>query len=181
MKHMAMWLAVAAVLATGGCSKGPAGPPPKLDYVNPVAHFAMNLPKGWVVEEIAAQNAVLAKAPNNAEGASLANIGVVFPPTPLGATLDFESVIAGAKEAAQEFPQYKLISEERVTLADGAKAWAITFQAKPNPGGPVIQQRQVFTVINNRCYTLGATALPDNFAAMEPSFDICFKSFRASW
>jgi hypothetical protein len=172
-----------AAMAAAGCSKEqPASKEPSLDYINRRAHFAMNLPKGWAANEAeTGKVAVIIRAPNNTAGESLANVAVVVTDPPAGGKFDFDTVVAGAKKMVQALAGYKAISEKTVTLSDGNKAWVQTFQSKPNPGGPTIVQRQMILVANNRTYTVGATTTPENFAAVERNFDVCFNSFKVTW
>jgi hypothetical protein len=47
--------------------------------------------------------------------------------------------------------------------------------------GRPVEQRQLYVVAAERAYIVTATATPETFAAEEPDFDICFRSFRAGW
>ncbi len=175
----AVWLGVAvAALAVGGCTSKPTTAAPTFQYVNERGQFSMTLPQGWIANEGEGKVAAILRSPPDAHGSSIATIAVMMEDAPAGNPFTLDGVAATARKSVQGLPGCQNISEETLTLADGTKAWIVMFQFRPNPTGPVIQQRQMHVVTANRSYTLGATATPENFPAARTSFDICLNSFR---
>jgi hypothetical protein len=72
-----------------------------------------------------------------------------------------------------------LIAEGATTTADGRAAWTVTFVQEAT--GQPLQEKQLYVLGGQKTYLVTATALPETFAAEEPNFDVCFRSFRSGW
>jgi hypothetical protein len=159
-----------------GCSVGLPPEVAQLGYVNRQERFAMDVPAGWTVRESGGTAAVIVTAPAAADGIR-ANVTVTVTPADYGQPL--ETCVTGAKQGLAKLNQFKLVSEGSRTLADGSEAYAVTFQQTFDKT-PLVQ-RQLYTQANGMLYTVTATASPQDFAAEEAHFDICFNSFRGGW
>jgi len=169
--------AVLCALFVGGCGSGLPEDVAKLAYVNRAERFAMDAPAGWTVRESGGAAAVLVMAPA-ADGQVRPNVNVVVRKgaAPL---LSLHQEVTAARESLKQMPGFRLIAEGPTTTADGRAAWTATF-VQEALGRPV-EQRQLIVMGGQKTYLVTATASPETFAAEEPNFDVCFRSFRAAW
>jgi len=168
--------ALLAAFAFAGCAAGLPEDVAGLGYVNRDNRFAMDVPPGWAVRESGGPAAVIVRKPAP-DGEAATNLDVVAENHLAGVAL--ADWVRTSKPHLAELPGFKLVAEGPATTADGRRAWMITFRHEA-VGRPV-EQRQLYVLAAGRAYIVTATAAPDAFAAQEPDFDICFRSFRAGW
>ncbi|MCX5682597.1 MAG: DcrB-related protein [Planctomycetota bacterium] len=164
-----------AALALAGCA---AELPPeiaKLGYVSSGQKFALDVPQGWSVRETAGPAALIATGPQAATG-DRPSVNVTVTPLTDGTTL--EEFTQASRTAIDRLPGFKLISEE-AAAAGSRRAWTVTFE-ESSAGRPV-REKQLYVVTGGRGYVLTAAATPEDFAAQQANFDVCFRSFRAGW
>ena len=164
-----------AALALAGCSGGLPPDVAQLGYVNRQERFAMDVPAGWTVREMTGTTPVILSGPESA-GAGRPNINVTVVPSCDGVTL--EDLVQTSRKGLARLPGFRLDSEGEAA-AGSHRAWTATFE-ESSPGRTV-RQRQLYVVAGGRGYIATAAALPEGFAAQEPNFDACFRSFRAGW
>lgn len=176
LKRWNILTSLVAAVTLVGCGMGLPGDVAKLGYVNRPQRFAMDLPPGWTTQESTGVATIIVMAPDTG-AAGRPNINVVAEPA-RGVTA-LEPMVKLCKQQVATFRGFQLISEEPRTLADGTKAYAVTFrhEAFEKP----LMQRQMYVLAGGKMYTVTATAAVDAFAAQEPNFEIGFRSFRAGW
>jgi len=171
-----------AALALAGCSGGLPPDVAQLGYVNRDQRFALNVPAGWTVREMTGTTPVILSGPESPQGGR-PNINVTVVPSWDGLTL--EDLVQASRKGLARLPGFRLDSEGEAAAQYGGvrpgshRAWTATFE-ESSPGRTV-RQRQLYVVAGGRGYIATATALPEGFAAQEPNFDACFRSFRAGW
>jgi hypothetical protein len=134
------------------------------------------VPAGWTVRESGGTAAVILTSPDKPGGVQ-PNLNVVVEPAPLQTALG--DLAAMQQRPLASLRDFKVISEGPRMLADGRQAYAITFDQ--NSFDKPLRQRQLYVVAGDRLYLVTATASPQDFAAEEAHFDICFNSFRGGW
>jgi len=173
---MRIRLCIAALaLAAAGCATGLPDDVAQRGYVNRKARFAMDVPQGWSVRETTGTAAVILSGPES-PAAGRPNVNVVLAPSRDGMTL--EDLVQAGRSALEKLPNFKLLSEGPAE-AGRRRAWSVAFE-ETSTGRPV-RQKQLYVVTGGRGYIATAAALPEGFAAEEPNFDLCFRSFRAGW
>ena len=172
----AVLLAALFALLVDGCESGLPEDVAKLAYVNRAERFAMDAPAGWTVRESGGAAVVLVMAPATDDQVR-PNVDVVVRTG--GAAESLHQEVLAAQESLKRLPGFRLIAEGPTTTADGRAAWTATF-VQEALGRPV-EQRQLYVVAGPKTYLVTATASTGTFAAEEPNFDVCFRSFRAGW
>jgi len=162
-------------LALAGCWSGLPPDVAKLGYVNREQRFALDAPAGWSVREMTGATPVILHGPDSS-GAGRPNINVTVVPSWDGLTL--EDFVQSSRQGVARLPGFKLLSEGE-TKAGAHRAWTLDFEE--SSAGRAVRQRQLYVVAGGRGYIVTAGALADGFAAEEPNFNLCFRSFRAGW
>ncbi|MBE3098676.1 MAG: DcrB-related protein [Planctomycetes bacterium] len=164
-----------AALALAGCSAGLPPDVAELGYVNRDQRFALNVPAAWAVREMTGTTPVILSGPESA-GAGRPNINVTVVPSCDGVTLEY--LVQTSRKGLARLPGFRLETEGE-TAAGSHRAWTATFEESSS--GRTVRQRQLYVVAGGRGYIATAASLPEGFAAQEPNFDACFRSFRAGW
>ena len=167
--------ALALAIALPGCAGGLPPDVAQLGYVNRDQRFALNVPAGWTVREMTGTTPVILSGPESA-GAGRPNINVTVVPSCDGVTL--EDLVQTSRKGLARLPGFRLDSEGEAA-AGSHRAWTATFEESSS--GRTVRQRQLYVVAGGRGYIATAASLPEGFAAQEPDFDACFRSFRAGW
>ena len=177
-------LLAALALALPGCAGDLPPDVAELGYVNRDQRFALDVPAGWTVREMTGTTPVILSGPESA-GAGRPNINVTIVPSWDGMTL--EDLVQSSRKGLARLPGYRLDCEGEAAAPYGRaywpagshRAWTATFEESSS--GRTVRQRQLYVVAGGRGYIATAASLPEGFAAQEPNFDACFRSFRAGW
>jgi hypothetical protein len=164
-----------AAIALAGCSGTTPADGAKSRYVNRAHRFEMDVPHGWIVHESGGPAVVDITAPSG-KGGVRPSLNVVVE-TPY-AGLALSDLVRTSKARLAALWGFAVEGEDGpVTLADGTRAWAITFRQAAL--GRPLAQRQLYVVAGERAYIVTATASPDAFAEDSKDFETCFRSFRS--
>jgi hypothetical protein len=169
-------MVVLAGLVLAGCSVGLPPDVAKLGYVNRTDHFAMDVPAGWRVRESTSSVPLIISKPGP-EDPGRPNVNVTLLAS--GDDLPLESLVQLGRRGLAKVDGFKLLSEGAYEAAGAVKAWLVTFEADVD-GRPVTAE-QLYLLGGGRAYMVTAAAARDQFAAEQPNFDVCLRSFRAGW